>query len=191
MTTRNLTSILSLTGIPFLAGFYSKDIILEKIITMEINMFIAATFIIACVLTSIYSIVLFKFIYKKNRSKRTNETIKDKRIMSSSKTIIIISIIVGPTTANMIIIQTPKVSKSYKTVGPLIIILGLTALILKEKKNSSKRINSITFTNKLSYSPLSGLIYQDKRRAKKNSLNIIDIPKIIITMNLIKTSKIF
>lgn len=189
ITISNIASILSLTGIPFIAGFYSKDIILEKIITKEINLVITLSFIVACVLTSVYSIILFRFIYKKIQIKTTNERKKDKRINQSSKIIIRASIIIGPITSNIIIIQTPKVRQTYKLVGPTIIIVGFLALKLKEKKEESKKINSMVFTNKISYSPLSMVIFKKRNYSKKRTLNIIDRPKILInrwTNNLSK-----
>nr|UQT69117.1 NADH dehydrogenase subunit 5 [Tomostethus sp. 1 QHW-2022a] len=51
---------LSLCGFPFLAGFYSKDLILEIIFMMNYNIFILILFIISTILTVSYT---FRLIY--------------------------------------------------------------------------------------------------------------------------------
>jgi len=51
---------LSLIGMPFIRGFYSKDIILERAITTEINILNIIMFISSCVITSFYSLLIIK-----------------------------------------------------------------------------------------------------------------------------------
>lgn len=51
-----LTANSALCGIPFMAGFYSKDLILESIITSRFNIIITCLAIFAVTLTSFYSI---------------------------------------------------------------------------------------------------------------------------------------
>nr|AUG32893.1 NADH dehydrogenase subunit 5 [Birmella discoidalisa] len=53
-------SNLSLCGFPFLAGFYSKDLILEMVFSMNFNFFIFVIFIISTLLTVSYT---FRLIY--------------------------------------------------------------------------------------------------------------------------------
>lgn len=55
-------SNLSLCGIPFLSGFYSKDLILEIIIIRNVNLFIYFLFIISTGFTILYSFRLFGFL---------------------------------------------------------------------------------------------------------------------------------
>lgn len=50
-----ITANLALIGTPFLAGFYSKDLILEISISTPINILILLIFILATILTAIYS----------------------------------------------------------------------------------------------------------------------------------------
>lgn len=53
-------SNLSLCGIPFLAGFYSKDLILEKILIININIFIFLLYFLSILFTVIYT---FRLLY--------------------------------------------------------------------------------------------------------------------------------
>ena len=55
-------SNLSLCGIPFLSGFYSKDLILERISILNIRILVYLLFFISTGLTIIYSIRLFRFL---------------------------------------------------------------------------------------------------------------------------------
>jgi len=52
------TANLSLIGVPFLSGFYSKDLIIENCTTKESNLFTTTIFVLACVLTSTYTFIL-------------------------------------------------------------------------------------------------------------------------------------
>lgn len=60
-------SNLALCGFPFLAGFYSKDLILEIIFLLNFNFFIIFIFLISTLFTVIYTIrLIYFFIIKKN-----------------------------------------------------------------------------------------------------------------------------
>jgi NADH-ubiquinone oxidoreductase chain 5 len=52
---------LALCGLPFLAGFYSKDLILESVLTLNLNFFSLFLFFFSTGLTVIYSFRLFYF----------------------------------------------------------------------------------------------------------------------------------
>lgn len=55
ITTSLLTANLALCGTPFLAGFYSKDVILELSLALPRNIIILMIFILATALTAAYS----------------------------------------------------------------------------------------------------------------------------------------
>nr|YP_009988596.1 NADH dehydrogenase subunit 5 [Pharyngocirrus uchidai]QNM39907.1 NADH dehydrogenase subunit 5 [Pharyngocirrus uchidai] len=55
LTTALLTANLALCGTPFLAGFYSKDVILELSLALPTNIIILAIFMFATMLTASYS----------------------------------------------------------------------------------------------------------------------------------------
>lgn len=56
-------SRLALLGFPFLAGFYSKDLIIEIIYLININLFILIIILLSLSFTVSYSIRLFYYIY--------------------------------------------------------------------------------------------------------------------------------
>ena len=64
-----LTANLSLCGLPFLRGFYSKDLILELIITAGINSCLYLLMLVATVLTLLYSLRLSLFLIVNPRAR--------------------------------------------------------------------------------------------------------------------------
>jgi len=56
-----ISSRISLFGVPFLAGFYSKDAIIEVSFLLEENFLIFSLLFLCCLLTMIYSLRLFMF----------------------------------------------------------------------------------------------------------------------------------
>lgn len=68
-----LSANISLIGVPFIRGFYSKDLILEFIMTKEVNIFTIVLFIFSCVITSFYSILLIKRIKRNKKSLNTEQ----------------------------------------------------------------------------------------------------------------------
>jgi len=58
-----VTSSLALCGFPFLAGFYSKDKILESCMMREINLFCVILLFVSVLMTSVYSFRLIKRLF--------------------------------------------------------------------------------------------------------------------------------
>lgn len=52
---------MSLIGLPFLRGFYSKDLILELVYSINLNLLLVIIIIIATILTMLYSLRVMKF----------------------------------------------------------------------------------------------------------------------------------
>nr|YP_010610896.1 NADH dehydrogenase subunit 5 [Podulmorinus opacus]WAP91717.1 NADH dehydrogenase subunit 5 [Podulmorinus opacus] len=70
-------SSLSLCGIPFLSGFYSKDLIIESSLFNNLNMFIFVMFYISLGLTSGYSLRLFYYTMIFNNNQNPMCLLKD------------------------------------------------------------------------------------------------------------------
>lgn len=62
---------LSLCGMPFLAGFYSKDIILEMMLIGELNLVVIVISLLATALTVIYSCRLTLGLFGEERMRES------------------------------------------------------------------------------------------------------------------------
>lgn len=119
---------LSLCGIPFLSGFYSKDIILEKILMGNFNIFIIILYFISIFFTLVYT---FRLIYyrigdniKINRYYCFNE--KDYIILGRMMIIILIVIFGGCFMRWLIFIDFSGIflRKSFKLITSVICVFG-------------------------------------------------------------------
>lgn len=91
-----IISNFSLCGLPFISGFFSKDIILETIFIIKFNFFIYILLLVATFLTVSYSIRLVYYLIKKNLNFFPLIKINDLKIINYSILILIfISIIFG------------------------------------------------------------------------------------------------
>lgn len=88
---------LSLCGMPFLAGFYSKDLILEIVLLSSLNIFIFFLFFFSTGLTVIYSFRLFFYSFVMEVNQRSINIINDFRIVIIKRifTLIIFAILGG------------------------------------------------------------------------------------------------
>jgi NADH-ubiquinone oxidoreductase chain 5 len=72
---------LALCGLPFLSGFYSKDLILEIVLIRNINIFSYFLFFFSTGLTVIYSLRLFYYTFFKFLGQRSLNFINDRRLI--------------------------------------------------------------------------------------------------------------
>lgn len=72
---------LSLCGFPFLAGFYSKDLILERYFFSQINLLVYLFMIIGTMFTISYSVRLYYYLYVKDSRRVTLGFVEDFRVM--------------------------------------------------------------------------------------------------------------
>jgi NADH-ubiquinone oxidoreductase chain 5 len=91
---------LSLCGFPFLAGFYSKDLILERYFFNQINLCVYLFIVIGTMFTISYSVRLYYYLYIKNFKRVTLGLSEDSgvgRILMGGPIIVlfIFSILVG------------------------------------------------------------------------------------------------
>lgn len=89
-------SNISLCGAPFIAGFYSKDYIIELVYRMHINLMIVIIIILSLIFTIIYSVRLYYYIFFRN-NKFYRFRFKSERglIIFSMIVLMILRIIVG------------------------------------------------------------------------------------------------
>jgi NADH-ubiquinone oxidoreductase chain 5 len=76
---------LALCGFPFLAGFYSKDIILEMVIISNMNLLIYFLFFFSTGLTVSYSFRLFYYIFIININQSSFNSLNDQRKIMSKR----------------------------------------------------------------------------------------------------------
>lgn len=87
---------LALCGFPFIAGFYSKDFIMELIYRIGVNWYILIFIIISLIFTVSYSIRLFYYIFYNNiKFYRYINLIEDKLINISIIILVFLRIIIG------------------------------------------------------------------------------------------------
>lgn len=87
---------LALCGFPFIAGFYSKDFIIELIYSIELNIYILMFIIISLRFTVSYSIRLFYYIFFRNiKFYRYINLSEDKLIDISMIILVFLRIVIG------------------------------------------------------------------------------------------------
>nr|YP_010029195.1 NADH dehydrogenase subunit 5 [Thamnomys kempi]QOU10154.1 NADH dehydrogenase subunit 5 [Thamnomys kempi] len=193
---------LALTGMPFLTGFYSKDLIIEALNTCNTNAWALMTTLIATSMTAMYSmrIIYFVTMTKPRHSPLMTINEKDPNMINPIKRLAMGSILAGflisynipPTN-----IQTLTMPWYLKTMALLISITGfLIALELNNLslKFTTNKINpQTTFSTSLGYFPT--IIHRmfplkTLNSSFKTSLNLLDliwlektIPKAMSTLH--------
>ena len=140
-----LIANLALIGTPFLAGFYSKDLILELSIYFNINFFILIIFISATILTAIYSlrIILITLWGPQNSISIINFNNNDKFLFTPTLILSLGAIIRG-SIINWILIfpnTHPILPPHIINLPLLIVIIGIFIIILSINNYYSVRNN--------------------------------------------------
>lgn len=87
---------LALCGFPFIAGFYSKDFVIELVYRIELNVYILIFIIISLAFTVSYSIRLFYYIFFRNiKFYRYINLSEDKLIDISMIILVFLRIVIG------------------------------------------------------------------------------------------------
>nr|UOU85026.1 NADH dehydrogenase subunit 5 [Procloeon bifidum] len=140
------TANLALCGIPFMAGFYSKDMILESMLFSNYSMYILLLVYFATALTVMYSVRLSYYALSSSPNNYTIFNLSDKTKFSSPATMpLTIMSIIGGTTISWIIFPTPSVTfftTPMKTLILLVLTIGfILSLCLIFNNNLLKKFN--------------------------------------------------
>nr|APU52718.1 NADH dehydrogenase subunit 5 [Cardiocondyla obscurior] len=91
-----IISKMALCGFPFLAGFYSKDYIMELVYSMSMNFMIMLIAVISLMLTVSYSVRLIIYVFFSDMKFSSYMNLSESKIMNFSMVILMsLSIIVG------------------------------------------------------------------------------------------------
>lgn len=88
-------SRLALIGFPFIAGFYSKDLIIERIYIINLNLFIKILIILSIILTVSYSLRLIYYIFFREFKWVGLFNIKERGLMNMSMIVLLLLRIFG------------------------------------------------------------------------------------------------
>lgn len=99
-TTRFFIASLALCGFPFIAGFYSKDLIIEFIYDRKINILIFMVVIISLSLTVSYSLRLFYYMFFGELKFNSYVGFEERRVINFAIVVLILFRIIGGATLN-------------------------------------------------------------------------------------------
>nr|BCS79997.1 NADH dehydrogenase subunit 5 [Monomorium triviale] len=131
-------SNLALCGFPFISGFYSKDLIMELIYDLKINMFLLFFILISLMLTVMYSFRLYYYMFFNNMKFYSYYNFKEDLIMNISMMILVmLSVCIGSLLSWMFFFDYYEIylSLSVKLLTIMLISLGIF-LSLFMMKNS-------------------------------------------------------
>lgn len=87
---------LALCGFPFIAGFYSKDLVIELIYRIKLNIYILLFIVISLVFTVSYSIRLFYYIFFGNIKFYRYKNLRENKLINISMVVLVcFRIIIG------------------------------------------------------------------------------------------------
>nr|AML25935.1 NADH dehydrogenase subunit 5 [Staphylinidae sp. BMNH 1274219] len=143
-------SNLSLCGFPFLAGFYSKDLILEVVSMNNLNLYMYVMFFISTGLTMMYTIRLMYYSMIGDMNFFSlNMMIESSLIMLKSMLLLVLMINIGGSLLMWIILKTPYficLSGIMKFMALIVTLLGLILgyeLSKMELNYSIKSLNNL------------------------------------------------
>lgn len=139
-STSILVANIALCGIPFLAGFYSKDLIIESasILIIKKNLVIIIMFILATILTTAYSSRISIHIILAPTQSPVSQYSFESETHALSTTMLSIMAITGGAMVNWLLITPilePNFGSMFKFLAPIIISMGLVIGIISYKTN--------------------------------------------------------
>nr|AXJ93300.1 NADH dehydrogenase subunit 5 [Nereis sp.] len=129
-TTSILIANMALCGMPFLSGFYSKDLIIESssMMMMKKNTVIMILFIIATTMTTAYSSRMTIHMILSPTQSQPSQYINEKESHTMSTMSLSLMAIMGGSTMNWIFISPimePNFSSIFKYMAPIMMLSGL------------------------------------------------------------------
>nr|QDX18083.1 NADH dehydrogenase subunit 5 [Bothriechis schlegelii]QDX18084.1 NADH dehydrogenase subunit 5 [Bothriechis schlegelii] len=165
---------LSLMGMPFLSGFYSKDTIIETMANSHINLWALTMTLIATALSASYSMQIILLILT-GPTRTTNLHKETKNVISPLMRLTITTIIAGSLT-KLSMLQTPPMTTMPKTIKLLALTMTLLGVALSKDfmqatiPTPPKKLHTvILFFNQLAF---------------------FNIPHRAVTMNMLKSSQL-
>nr|YP_009126971.1 NADH dehydrogenase subunit 5 [Acerentomon microrhinus]AFI54925.1 NADH dehydrogenase subunit 5 [Acerentomon microrhinus] len=169
MTSLPLTSmiivicILSLSGFPFLCGFYSKDLIIEFFLFKGINLFILTLLLISTLFTSLYSLRML--ISCVSTEKKKNYTPHEANLLLIPLGVLSLLVIFGGWAMSWILFNFSSnemlmITNTEKMIVGMILLIGVTFYYSRSLKFSSMLISWLinNFNNMWNLKPVS-MIY--------------------------------
>nr|APC60578.1 NADH dehydrogenase subunit 5 [Callistomys pictus] len=162
ISTSLMIGSLALTGMPFLTGFYSKDLIIESMVTSYTNAWALTTTLIATSFTAVYStrIIFFALLNNPRFPSTCNMDESNPSMINPIKRLATGSILAGfLMTYNCPITNPPQLTMptSLKITALLLTALGFTIAMELNMMTKSLKINysskSSSFSSMLGYFP--------------------------------------
>jgi len=121
---------LALCGAPFIAGFYSKDLIIEStsILLTEKNFIVMLIFVVATILTTAYSTRFSIYVLLNHTTSPTRQYSSEHTTQCYRVIILTVLAITGGAITNWLLIAPvcePNFSSSIKIIAPLMVLTGL------------------------------------------------------------------
>nr|YP_009057547.1 NADH dehydrogenase subunit 5 [Bos gaurus]YP_009433592.1 NADH dehydrogenase subunit 5 [Bos frontalis]AEP20932.1 NADH dehydrogenase subunit 5 [Bos gaurus]ATD86088.1 NADH dehydrogenase subunit 5 [Bos frontalis]QBF03800.1 NADH dehydrogenase subunit 5 [Bos frontalis]QUT13196.1 NADH dehydrogenase subunit 5 [Bos frontalis] len=186
-TTALIAGSLALTGVPFLTGFYSKDLIIEAANTSYTNAWALLMTLIATSFTAIYStrIIFFALMGQPRFPTLININENNPFLINSIKRLLIGSLFAGYIISNNIPPTTvPQMTMPYylKTTALFVTILGF--ILALEISNMTKNLKFSYPSNAFKFSTLLGYFptimhrlapYMNLSMSQKSASSLLDL----------------
>nr|BAU98013.1 NADH dehydrogenase subunit 5 [Protobothrops elegans] len=165
---------LSLMGMPFLSGFYSKDTIIETMTNSYVNLWALTTTLIATILSASYSMQIILLILTGPSHININPHKETKSTIPPLARLTLASILIGSIT-KLSTLQTPPMTTMPKMVKLMALIMTMLGIAL------SKDFLQTTLPRPPQKSLIINLFF--------NQLAFFNIPHRAMTMSLLKSSQ--
>nr|UZT67531.1 NADH dehydrogenase subunit 5 [Figites sp. ZJUH 20220010] len=184
-------SSLSLCGLPFLSGFFSKDLLYEMTISSKINLMIYNFMYLCIMLTIIYNLRLMYYLTINNNMFITLNMKIDNYLMSMSIIMLFFMSIMFGNWMNWLMFSSINFSMTNLNSKMLLysmMIMGISSMFINKKINYTllNLFNSFFFLKKLSMIFNSYYIYMNKNIININELSWNEYYNMMIPNMMIK-----